>query len=156
MCAAGTSASSSRSTTSAFVDRDRECDAAAGVCGNRCQRWSGGALQLLELVGLSDRLSHRPDQLSGGQQQRVAIARALVNRPSLVLADEPTGAVDTQTAADLLALMRSLNRDEGVTFVIVTHDMELAAKADRMIRLKDGRVLSDEAIEPSLAVATIV
>jgi ABC-type lipoprotein export system ATPase subunit len=113
------------------------------------------ALQLLELVGLSDRLSHRPDQLSGGQQQRVAIARALVNRPSLVLADEPTGAVDTQTAADLLALMRSLNRDEGVTFVIVTHDMELAARADRMIRLKDGRVLSDEAIEPSAAFATI-
>jgi putative ABC transport system ATP-binding protein len=110
------------------------------------------ALQLLDLVGLADRLNHRPDQLSGGQQQRVAIARALVNRPTLVLADEPTGAVDTQTAADLLALMRALNRDEGVTFVIVTHDMELASKADRMIRLKDGRVLSDEEMEPSLAV----
>jgi putative ABC transport system ATP-binding protein len=126
-----------------------------GYAGTDVKDGRKRALQLLELVGLSDRLSHRPDQLSGGQQQRVAIARALVNRPSLVLADEPTGAVDTQTAADLLALMRSLNRDEGVTFVIVTHDMELAAKADRMIRLRDGRVLSDEAIEPSLEVATI-
>jgi putative ABC transport system ATP-binding protein len=111
------------------------------------------AMELLELVGLSDRINHRPDELSGGQQQRVAIARALVNRPALVLGDEPTGAVDSQTSQDLLGLMRSLNRDQGVTFVIVTHDMELAASADRMIRLKDGRIISDKAIEPSLAVA---
>jgi predicted ABC-type transport system involved in lysophospholipase L1 biosynthesis ATPase subunit len=75
------------------------------------------------------------------------IARALINQPALVLADEPTGAVDTQTSQELLALMRRLNRDEGVTFVIVTHDLELASKADRMIRLKDGNVVSDEILE---------
>jgi ABC-type lipoprotein export system ATPase subunit len=88
--------------------------------------------------------NRRPDQLSGGQQQRVAIARALVNSPALVLADEPTGAADSQTSDELLALMRRLNREEDVTFVIVTHDMELAATADRMIRLHDGQVVSDE------------
>lgn len=113
------------------------------------------ALRLLDAVGLSHRLTHRPDQLSGGQQQRVAIARALVNRPGLVLGDEPTGAVDSQTATDLLELMRGLNREEGVTFVIVTHDQELAAQTDRIVRLHDGRVVADErrASEPALAVA---
>src|SRR5499427_9927668 len=102
------------------------------------------ALDLLELVGLADRLRHRPDQLSGGQQQRVAIARALVNRPTLVLGDEPTGAVDSQTSDELVALMRRLNREEGVTFVVVTHDMDLAAQTDRIVRLADGRILSDD------------
>ena len=102
------------------------------------------AMDLLGTVGLSDRLNHRPDQLSGGQQQRVAIARALVNRPALVLGDEPTGAVDSQTSDELVALMRRLNRDQGVTFVIVTHDLELAAQTDRVVRLADGRVVSDE------------
>ncbi len=109
------------------------------------------AAELLELVGLSDRLNHRPDQLSGGQQQRVAIARALVNRPALVLGDEPTGAVDSQTSDELIALMRRLNREEGVTFVVVTHDLDLAAQTDRVVRLADGRVVSDERTE-SLAV----
>jgi putative ABC transport system ATP-binding protein len=107
----------------------------------------GRALQLLELVGLSDRIHHRPDELSGGQQQRVAIARALINRPALVLGDEPTGAVDTQTSAELLALMRQLNREENVTFVLVTHDLELATQTDRMVQLKDGCVVSDQAVE---------
>jgi putative ABC transport system ATP-binding protein len=102
------------------------------------------ALELLELVGLQDRLRHRPDQLSGGQQQRVAIARALVNRPALVLGDEPTGAVDSQTSDELVGLMRRLNREEGVTFVAVTHDPELAAQTDRIVRLADGRVVSDD------------
>jgi putative ABC transport system ATP-binding protein len=102
------------------------------------------AVELLETVGLGDRLNHRPDQLSGGQQQRVAIARALVNRPALVLADEPTGAVDSQTSDELVALMRRLNRQEGVTIVVVTHDLDLAAQTDRVVRLADGRVVSDE------------
>jgi putative ABC transport system ATP-binding protein len=114
-------------------------------------RYSGGgregrerALDLLDQVGLGDRLHHRADELSGGQQQRVAIARALVNRPAVVLADEPTGAVDTQTADELVSLLRHLNRAERVTIVVVTHDLELAARTDRMVRLKDGVVLSDE------------
>jgi putative ABC transport system ATP-binding protein len=108
------------------------------------------ALELLEMVGLSDRISHRPDELSGGQQQRVAIARSLVNRPALVLGDEPTGSVDTETSQQLVALMRRLNRDENVTFVIVSHDLDLANQADRMVRLKDGRVVSDETLDHAL------
>jgi len=103
-------------------------------------------MELLESVGLEDRARHRPDELSGGQQQRVAIARALVNRPTVVLGDEPTGSVDTQTSKELVGLMRWLNREEGVTFVIVTHDLELAGHADRIIRLSDGRVVGDEPI----------
>ena len=104
------------------------------------------ALELLEAVGLTDRIKHRPDELSGGQQQRVAIARALINRPAMVLGDEPTGSVDTQTSQELVGLMRWLNREENVTFVIVTHDLELAARADRLIQLKDGRVMADEPV----------
>jgi putative ABC transport system ATP-binding protein len=105
------------------------------------------ALELLEIVGLAERVRHRPDELSGGEQQRVAIARSLINRPALVLGDEPTGAVDTQTSMELLALMRRMNREENVTFLIVTHDLELASRADRMIRLKDGKVVADERLE---------
>ena len=103
-------------------------------------------LELLEAVGLEDRARHRPDELSGGQQQRVAIARALVNRPTVVLGDEPTGSVDSQTSQELVGLMRWLNREEGVTFVIVTHDMDMAGRTDRMIRLSDGRVVGDELV----------
>jgi putative ABC transport system ATP-binding protein len=105
------------------------------------------ARELLDTVGLADRIRHRPDELSGGEQQRVAIARSLINRPALVLGDEPTGAVDSQTSMDLLALMRRMNRDENVTFIIVTHDLDLASRADRMIRLKDGRVVADELLQ---------
>jgi putative ABC transport system ATP-binding protein len=105
------------------------------------------ARELLEVVGLVDRLRHRPDELSGGEQQRVAIARSLINRPALVLGDEPTGAVDSQTSMELLALMRRMNHEENVTFLIVTHDLELASRADRMIRLKDGKVVADERLE---------
>ena len=106
------------------------------------------ARSLLAEVGLAGRMRHRPDQLSGGEQQRVAIARSLVNRPSLVLGDEPTGAVDTETSDQLAAIMRRMNVQHGVTFVIVTHDMDLAAKTDRIIRLKDGKVVADETAAP--------
>ncbi len=104
------------------------------------------AIQLLDAVGLGDRLNHRPDQLSGGQQQRVAIARALVNRPALVLGDEPTGAVDSHTSDQLVALMRTMNREEGVAFCLVTHDLDLASRTDRIVRLADGHVVSDQRV----------
>ena len=110
------------------------------------------AERLLREVGLGDRIHHRPDQLSGGEQQRVAIARSLVNRPSVVLGDEPTGAVDSETSAQLVAVMRAMNREHGVTFVIVTHDLDLAGRTDRMIRLLDGRVVVDETAAMRLAV----
>jgi ABC-type lipoprotein export system ATPase subunit len=101
------------------------------------------ARELLEAVGLADRANHRPDQLSGGEQQRVAIARSLINRPTLVLGDEPTGEVDSETSLQLVDLMRRMNQEQGVTFVLVTHDLEVAQRANRIIRLKDGHVLSD-------------
>jgi ABC-type lipoprotein export system ATPase subunit len=101
--------------------------------------------ELFEEIGMADRMHHRPTQLSGGEQQRVAIARALINQPTLVLGDEPTGEVDTETSQKLIALMRRLNRETGVTFIIVTHDLDLSSRTDRMVRLKDGRVVSDEA-----------
>lgn len=106
------------------------------------------AATLLDEVGLKDRMHHRPDQMSGGEQQRTAIARALINRPTLVLGDEPTGEVDSETSQQIVALMRRMNRDHGVTFVIVTHDMDVAGQTDRMVRLKDGKVLSDARLDP--------
>jgi ABC-type lipoprotein export system ATPase subunit len=110
------------------------------------------AQDLLERVGLSDRIRHRATELSGGQQQRVAIARSMVNRPSLILLDEPTGAVDTETAQQLVTLLKSLNEQDQVTIVVVTHDLDVANEAKRQIRLKDGKVVSDEPVAP-IAVA---
>jgi len=100
------------------------------------------AAQSLERVGLAGRSGHRPSQLSGGQQQRVAIARALVNRPELVLADEPTGNLDTRTSIEILGLFQELN-DSGVTIVIVTHELDIAAYCKRIIVMRDGQVISD-------------
>jgi putative ABC transport system ATP-binding protein len=100
------------------------------------------AAQLLEYVGLSERLKHRPSELSGGEQQRVAIARALANKPSLLLADEPTGELDAQTGAEIISLFRRLNTD-GTTIMVVTHDEELAEAARRQIHMRDGRIVGD-------------
>jgi len=99
------------------------------------------ARELLERMGLGERLHHLPGQLSGGEQQRVAIARALVNHPRLILADEPTGNLDTQNGVDVINLLRQLNREKGLTLVLVTHDSLLATQADRVLYLKDGRLM---------------
>jgi lipoprotein-releasing system ATP-binding protein len=101
------------------------------------------AMSLLAAVGLGDLHGRRPSELSGGQQQRVAIARALAGRPQLLLADEPTGNLDTHTADDIFALFRRINAEQGLTFLVVTHDPRLAARCDRVVRLVDGRIVGD-------------
>ncbi|MDD5646271.1 MAG: ABC transporter ATP-binding protein [Candidatus Bipolaricaulis sp.] len=98
---------------------------------------------LLEKVGLGDRAAHRPNELSGGERQRVAIARALANDPEIILADEPTGNLDSETGATILELLRKLSADEGKTLILITHDPDAAAIADRIVRLRDGRVVEE-------------
>jgi len=104
------------------------------------------ALKALQLVGLGDRADHHPNQLSGGQQQRVAIARALVNQPTLLLADEPTGNLDTQTSIEIMGVFQTLN-DQGITIVMVTHELDIARYTKRMVILRDGKIVTDEAVQ---------
>jgi putative ABC transport system ATP-binding protein len=104
------------------------------------------AAAALTAVGLGGRLGHHPNQLSGGQQQRVAIARALVNNPKLLLADEPTGNLDTQTSIEVMEILRGLNRDQGLTIVLVTHEMDIAQYGTRIVSFRDGRVRTDHAV----------
>ena len=115
------------------------------------------ALDGLNKVGLSDRANHRPAELSGGQRQRVAIARALANKPAIIWADEPTGNLDSQSAQDILVLMRTLNQEQGQTFVIVTHDRSIGEQCDRIVRMQDGQIIDrgdgSDAVVPQPQVA---
>src|SRR3990172_8653323 len=110
------------------------------------------ALKALHAVGLAGREEHQPSQLSGGQQQRVAIARSLVNDPQIILADEPTGNLDSRTGLEIMAIFQRLNREAGITLILVTHELDIAACANRIIQFKDGRLVKDErADQPRLA-----
>jgi len=112
------------------------------------------AWESLDALGLHDRADHHPNELSGGEQQRVALARALVNRPKLLLADEPTGNLDTRTSLEIMAILKELNHDQGLTIVLVTHEPDIAAFADRVLTFRDGEVVGDEITTNSEKVRT--
>jgi len=122
-----------------------ELQQASALNGGEMQR---RATDLLDRVGLGDRTHHYPAQLSGGEQQRVGLARAFANRPKILMADEPTGNLDAETGHHVIDLMVRLNREEGTTLVLVTHDVELASKAHRIVRLSGGRIVADERVTP--------
>jgi putative ABC transport system ATP-binding protein len=114
-------------------------------------KYAGGedrelALEALRRVGLAERADHRPTELSGGEQQRVAIARALVKRPPVILADEPTGNLDSKSGEEILSLLTELHKEEGITLVMITHDPDIAQRCQRIVRLRDGLIVSDEKV----------
>src|SRR5215203_2260423 len=114
------------------------------VAGARPKEARGRALSALEMVGLADQANKRPNEMSGGQQQRVTVARSLVNELSIVWADEPTGALDSETSAEIMDLLVKLNQEKGQTFVLVTHDISVARRASRLVTMRDGKIQSDE------------
>lgn len=114
------------------------------------------AIASLERVGLADRMNHRPNELSGGQQQRVAIARAIVNSPSIILADEPTGALDSRTSEEIMAIFQSLNQDDGITVVFVTHEKDIADHTRRIIHIRDGVVQEEEFVQHQRSAAQAI
>jgi putative ABC transport system ATP-binding protein len=114
--------------------------------GSRPRERHQKAMELLHLVGLGERAHHTPNQLSGGQQQRVAIARALVNDPELILADEPTGNLDSRTSIEIMEILQRLNRERGITVLLITHEHDIAEYATRVVTVRDGRILTDAAV----------
>jgi len=126
------------------MDATRNVELPLIYSGLQTKRRKELALNALQLVGLADRSHHLPTELSGGQQQRAAIARALVNSPDLILADEPTGNLDTHTSAEIMEVFRKLNVEQGITFVLVTHDSEVAGLTNRRILIRDGKIEGDE------------
>ena len=115
--------------------------------GSRPKQRHDKAMELLRTVGLAERAHHAPNQLSGGQQQRVAIARALVNDPELILADEPTGNLDSRTSVEIMEILQRLNREHGLTVLLITHEHDIAGYASRVVTVRDGRLRSDEPVE---------
>ena len=115
--------------------------------GSRMRDRHEKAMELLRAVGIGERAHHAPNQLSGGQQQRVAIARALVNDPELILADEPTGNLDSRTSVEIMEILQRLNRDSSITVLLITHEHDIAGYASRVVTVRDGRVVSDEPVE---------
>ncbi len=124
--------------------------------GSSARERRSRATEVLESVGLGDRLDHTPNELSGGQQQRVAIARALVNRPAIILADEPTGNLDSKSGREVMAILQRLNREIGITVILVTHDPHISNYAQRAIHLFDGKILKEEIIEEPIQAGALL